>query len=100
MSKFKRLSQLLLIPALFMGGVLFMSMEDDGGRIKVYLQNKCSSDAKFKVASPGSSTHYTVDDGYKKPFSFLEGTKVYDVDGRLVVEIDDSDEGKTFVICD
>ena len=90
----------MLIPALFMGGVLFMSMEDDGGRIKVYLQNKCSSDAKFKVASPGSSTHYTVDDGYKKPFSFMEGTKVYDVDGRLVVEIDDSDEGKTFVICD
>lgn len=95
----KNISKLLVIPVLLVGSSMLMSVKD-GGRIKVYLENKCSTDAKFKVASPGSSTHYTVDDGYKKPFSFMEGTKVYDVDGRLVVEIDESDEGETFVICD
>lgn len=97
----KNIAKLLLVPVVLMGASMLMSVKDyDGGRIKIYLENKCSSDAKFKVASPGSSTHYTLDDGYKKPYSFLEGTKVYDVDGRLVVEVDESDEGDSFVICD
>jgi hypothetical protein len=83
-------------------GTMSMSLVDGeaGGRIKVYLQNKCSSDAKFKVASPGSSTHYTVDDGSKKPMTFMEGTKIYDTDGNLVHTVSSSSEGKTVVVCD
>lgn len=79
-----------------------MSLVDGetGGRIKVYLQNKCSSDVKVKVASPGSSTHYTVEDGYKKPFSFMEGTKIYDSSGNIVHTVSSSSEGKVIVVCD
>lgn len=73
---------------------------ETGGRIKVYLQNKCSSDVKVKVASPGSSTHYTVEDGYKKPFTFMEGTKIYDHNGKVVHEVSSSSEGKVIVVCD
>lgn len=83
-------------------GTMSMSLVDGeaGGRIKVYLQNKCSSDVKVKVASPGSSTHYTVEDGYKKPFSFMEGTKIYDHKGNVVHTISSSSEGKVIVVCD
>ena len=79
----------------------FMSMADgEGGRIKVYLQNKCSSDVKIKVASPGSSTHYTVEDGAKKPMTFMEGTKIYDSNGNLAMEVSASNEGDVVVVCD
>ena len=79
----------------------FMSMADgDGGRIKVYLQNKCSSDVDIKVASPGSSTHYTVADGSKKPMTFVEGTKIYDSNGDLAHEVSSSSENKVIVVCD
>lgn len=83
-------------------GTMSMSFVDEGigGRIKVYLQNKCSSDVKVKVASPGSSTHYTVEDGYKKPYSFMEGTKIYDHNGDLVHTVSSSSEGKVIVVCD
>lgn len=70
-------------------------------RVKIYLHNKCSSDVKVYVKSPGSSTKYTVEDGYKKPYSFLEGTKVYDESGnKLIVEVTSASEGKTFVVCE
>ncbi|MEZ4937945.1 MAG: hypothetical protein R2799_10185 [Crocinitomicaceae bacterium] len=83
-------------------GTMSMTMIDGvgSGRIKVYLQNKCSSDVKVKVESPGSSTHYTVEDGYKKPFSFMEGTKIYDHNGKLVHTISSSSEGKVVVVCE
>ena len=98
MKKFKNLTSFLIVGLVV--AVSFAFLAHPGGRVKVYLQNKCSSDAKIKVASPGSSTHYTVGDGEKKPFSFVEGTKVYDVDGKMVVEIKESNENDTFVICD
>lgn len=98
MKKFKNLSSILILTLIL--GVSFAFLASPGGRVKVYLQNKCSSDAKIKVASPGSSTHYTVGDGEKKPFSFVEGTKVYNVDGKEVVEIKEANDGDVFVICD
>lgn len=95
---------LLVISAMFVLAFALQSFtsNDDGeaGRIKVYLVNKCSSDAKFKVASPGSSTHYTVDDNSKKPMTFMEGTKIYDVDGNMVHEVSSSSEGDEVVVCD
>ena len=87
--------------ALVFGTMSLTSVDgESGGRIKVYLQNKCSSDVKVKVASPGSSTHYTVEDGYKKPFTFMEGTKIYDHNGKVVHEVSSSSEGKVIVVCD
>lgn len=92
--------------ALTFAAVAFGSMSisvihgETGGRIKIYLQNKCSSDVKVKVASPGSSTSYTVEDGYKKPFTFMEGTKIYDHKGNVVHTVSSSSEGKVIVVCD
>ncbi len=96
------MKKLLFVGAIVASAFVLQSFDTngEGGRIKVYLQNKCSSDAKFKVASPGSSTHYTVDDGSKKPMTFMEGTKIYDVDGNMVHEVTSSSEGKTVVVCD
>lgn len=97
---------LSLAAILFSVGFAFMSMttgegEGEGGpRIKVYIVNKCSLDAKYKVASPGSSTHYTADDDSKKPMTFQEGTKIYNSDGDMVHEISSSSEGKDVVVCD
>lgn len=79
----------------------FMSMADgEGGRIKVYLENKCSSDVDIKVSAPGSSTKYTVADGSKKPMTFVEGTKIYDSNGNLAHEVTSSSENKVIVVCD
>ncbi|MES2557750.1 MAG: hypothetical protein V4604_16450 [Bacteroidota bacterium] len=81
--------------------VIVMSMTySGGGRIKVYLQNKCSSDVSIRIESPGSATNYTVEDGYTKPDTFLEGTKIYDSKGRLAHTVATGSEGKTIVVCD
>lgn len=79
----------------------FMNMSDSaGGRIKVYLQNKCSKDVSIRVESPGSATNYTVEDGTSKPDTFLEGTKIFDSDGKLVHTVSSSSEGTTIIVCD
>lgn len=87
---------------LFSGFAMMSMMSNEGysSRIKVYIVNKCSSDVKYKVASPGSSTSYTADDGSKKPQSFLVGTKIYNSDGKLVHEVTSSSEGKEVIVCD
>jgi hypothetical protein len=71
-----------------------------GGRIKVYLQNKCSSDVSIRIESPGSATNYTVEDGVSKPDTFLEGTKIFDSKGRVAHTVSTSSEGKTIIVCD
>ena len=98
---------LSLVALLFTAGFAFMSMsngneegEGEGGRIKVYIVNDCSSDVKYKVASPGSSTHYTAADGTKTPKTFVEGTKIYNSDGDMVMEVSSDSEGKSVVVCD
>ncbi len=97
----KLLLGLVCLVFLCLSATIGISSDGEQGRIKIYLQNKCSSDVKVYVKSPGSSTKYTVDDGYKKPFEFLEGTKVYDEDGRkLIVEVTSSVSGDTFIVCD
>ncbi len=99
----KRLLSLTVIAMALCGTFLTTSMnyaDGEGGRIKVYIVNKCSSDVDFKVASPGSSTHYTAYDGSKKPMTFVEGTKIYNSDDQLVLEVIASSEGKEVVVCD
>lgn len=89
----------LLVSATFLTTSL-QSVDGEGGRIKVYIVNKCSSDVNYKVASPGSSTHYTAYDGSKNPMTFVEGTKIYNSDGKMIHEITTSSEGKEVVVCD
>lgn len=84
-------------------GLALMSMNTNdgtGGRIKVYIVNKCSSDVKYKVHSPGSSTSYTAADGSKAPMTFMEGTKIYNSDGKVAHEVTSSSEGKEVIVCD
>ena len=98
----KKMFRNLTVFALAAGACFtFMNMTPDaGGRIKVYLQNKCSSDVSIRVESPGSATNYTVEDGTSKPDTFLEGTKIYDNDGKLVHTVSSSSEGTTIIVCD
>lgn len=99
----KAFKVLSLIAVLFSVGFAFISMtngEGESGRIKVYIVSKCSSDLKYKVASPKSSTSYTADDGTKNPMTFMEGTKIYNSDGDMVHEITSSSEGKEVIVCD
>ena len=94
---------LALFAVLFTMSFTFMSMADnegESGRIKVYIVNKCSSDVKFKVASPGSSTHYSIDDDSKKPMTFVVGTKIYSSDGDMVHEVTGDSENEEVVVCD
>lgn len=98
------MKKLLFIPLSFVLAFALQSFTNDGGgeggRIKVYIVNKCSSDVKYKVASPGSSTHYTAYDGSKSPKTFMEGTKIYNSDGDMVHEVTSSSEGDEVVVCD
>ena len=97
------MKRLLLIPLTFVLAFAlqsFTSNDGEGGRIKVYIVNDCSSDVKYKVASPGSSTHYTAYDGSKSPKTFMEGTKIYNSDGEMVHEVTSSSEGKEVVVCE
>ncbi|MEX2485713.1 MAG: hypothetical protein WED10_14165 [Brumimicrobium sp.] len=99
----KLMNGVLAFSFLMVSGLALTSMafnDGEGGRIKVYIVNDCSSDVKYKVASPGSSTHYTADDGTKSPKSFLEGTKIYNSDGKMVHEVSSSSEGEEVVVCD
>jgi len=100
----KNTIKLLAVFSFFLvSGLALMSMttnDGEGGRIKVYIVNKCSSDVDYKVASPGSSTHYTAADDTKVPKTFMEGTKIYNSDGKMVHEVSSSSEGKEVVVCD
>ena len=100
----KTIKVIALVAVLFSAGFAFMSManadDGEGGRIKVYIVNECDSDAKYKVASPGSSTHYTADDNSKKPMTFQEGTKIYNTSGKIVMEVSADNEGDEVVVCD
>lgn len=78
-----------------------MSMAySEGGRIKVYLENKCTKDVTIRIESPGSATTYTVEDGTSKPDTFLEGTKIFNSNGKLAHTVTTSSEGKTIIVCD
>ena len=81
----KTIKVLAVFSLVLVSGLTLMSMSNNdgtGGRIKVYIVNKCSSDVDYKVASPGSSTHYTAYDDTKTPKTFVEGTKIYNSDGK------------------
>lgn len=99
----KLMNGVLAFSFLMVSGLALTSMtttDGEGGRIKVYIVNDCSSDVDYKVASPGSSTHYTAYDGSKSPKSFMEGTKIYNSDGDMVHEVTSSSEGKEVVVCE
>ena len=72
----------------------------EGGRIKVYLQSKCSSDVKIKIEYPGGTMEYPVDRNSNKPDTFTEGTKIFDSKGREAHVVTTSSEGKTIVVCE
>lgn len=99
----KLINGVLAFSFFMVSGLALTSMttnDGEGGRIKVYIVNDCSSDVKYKVASPGSSTSYTAADGSKSPKSFMEGTKIYNSDGDMVHEVKSSSEGEEVVVCD
>ncbi len=88
----------ILIAAAFSFG--FRSVGHSGS-IKVYLQNKCSSDVDVYITQSGGGSKYTVEDGSTKPFSLEEGQKIYDADQKnLIHEVSSDDEGKTYVVCE
>lgn len=89
-----------LISGLALTSMTAKDIDGEGGRIKVYIVNKCSVDVDYKVASPGSSTSYTAYDGSKEPKTFVEGTKIYNSDGKMVHEVTSSSEGKEVIVCD
>ena len=93
---------LMLFAFLATTSLSFMSFSsaNDDGRIKVYIVNKCSSDVNYRVESPGSATSYTAYDGSKTPNTFMEGTKIYNSDGKLVHTVSSSSEGKDVIVCD
>ena len=93
----KTFTTLLLASALIF--CLSSFTADDGGRKKIYLENKCGSSVKVEVKSPGQGTSYTISAGYKKPFSFLEDAKVY-VDGKLICDVASASEGSSYVVCE
>ena len=98
----KTIQVMALFALLLTSSMAFMSFNssDDGGRIKVYIVNKCSSDVDYRVESPGSATSYTAYDGSKSPKTFMEGTKIYNSDGKLVHTVSSSSEGDEVVVCD
>lgn len=90
----------LIASTLVLGSAIMIMSAAYSGRIKVYIVNKCSSDVKYRVESPGSATSYTAYDGSKSPQTFLEGTKIYNSEGKMVHEVSSSSEGKEVVVCD
>ncbi|MDX2361259.1 MAG: hypothetical protein QNK23_10660 [Crocinitomicaceae bacterium] len=100
----KTFQALTLVAFLIATSMSFMSFTasegDDGGRIKVYIVNKCSDDVDYRVESPGSATSYTAYDGTKSPKTFMEGTKIYNSDGKLVHTVTSSSEGDEVIVCD
>jgi uncharacterized membrane-anchored protein YitT (DUF2179 family) len=72
-----------------------------GGFIKIYLENKCSSDVTVYITQSGGGSKYTIDDKTSKSFSLQDGQKVYDENQKeLIAEITSSSEGKTYIVCD
>lgn len=100
----KKIMQSLFVSAFLLGGITLMSSftsdDGEGGRIKVYIVNECSSDVEFRVESPGSATSYTAYDDSSKPMTFMEGTKIYNSDGELVHKVTSSSEGTKVVVCE
>lgn len=90
----------LIGTGMVLGAAFLMMSAVYGGRIKVYIVNKCSSDVKYRVESPGSATSYTAYDKSKSPQTFMEGTKIYNSDGKMVHEVTSSSEGKEVIVCD
>ena len=75
---------------------------EDGhkNRVKVFIINNCTENAAFRVVSPGSTIDYTAYDTCKKPMSFLVGTKIYNAEGDLVLQVTAACESKDVVVCD
>lgn len=90
-----------LSTAIVAGVFTIMSMAySGGGRIKVYLENKCTKDVSIRIEYPGGYMNYEVDDASTKPDTFIEGTKIFDSDGKLAHTVSSSSEGKTIIVCD
>jgi hypothetical protein len=73
----------------------------DGPQIKVYIQNKCSTDFKIYVTQSGGGGTYTIDHNSTKTMTIEQGQKIYDgPKNKLIHEVTASSEGKTIVVCE
>lgn len=78
-----------------------MSMAYSGGeKIKVYLQNKCAGEVTIKIEDAGGTINYGVPASTTKPDSFMDGTKIWDNNGKLLYTVMAGSEGKTIVVCE
>ncbi len=78
----------------------FNKASSDGPQIKVYIQNKCSTDFKIYVTQSGGGGTYTIDHNSTKTMTIEAGQKIYDGNkNTLFHEVTTSSEGKTIVVC-
>ncbi len=94
---------LVLMAGVITAGVFssFKKADSNPDSLKVYVQNKCSSDVKIYVTQSGGGSTYTIEDGSTKPMALDPGQKIYDESrSTLIYEVTSSSEGKTVVVCD
>ncbi|HHG83722.1 MAG TPA: hypothetical protein ENJ82_03150 [Bacteroidetes bacterium] len=66
--------------------------------ISVYLQNSCFRDVTFQVKYDGKKSSGTIHKKDKKRLNLQVGGKIF-IDGELYMEIEDSDNGETYIVC-
>src|SRR5689334_12425421 len=73
---------------------------DDSTQVKVYIQNKCSTDFKIYVTQSGGGGTYTIDHNSTKTMTIEAGQKIYDGNkNKMFHEVTTASEGKTIVVC-
>ncbi len=78
----------------------FNQASSDDGSVKVYLENKCSSDIRVYITQTGGGATHTINHNSTKTMEISAGEKIYtDGDRKLIAEVTTSSEGKTIVIC-
>jgi hypothetical protein len=79
----------------------FNRLDEDSTQVKVYVQNKCSTDFKIYVTQSGGGGTYTIDHNSTKTMTIEAGQKIYDGNkNKLFHEVTTSSEGKTIVVCE
>jgi hypothetical protein len=66
--------------------------------VYIYLKNTCSHDVKYEVKYSGHGSSGTVYKSNKQRLTVQPGAKIY-IDGELLMEVEDSDDGETFTVC-
>lgn len=74
------------------------TIESADGYVYIYLKNTCSHDVKYEVKYSGHGSSGTVYKSNKQRLTVQPGAKIY-IDGELLMEVEDSDDGETFTVC-